>query len=109
LKLVHWLVTLPAAVLAVVFAVSNRDQVAVTIWPLPVRIEAPLYLVVLLALLAGFLIGELVAWINTGRVRRLARQRARRVAELEAQLAAASPPPPPGLPAIAAQARKTPV
>jgi len=94
LKLVHWVVTLPAMALAVIFAVSNRNGVSVTFWPLPVRLDAPLYLVVLLALLAGFLIGELVGWINGSRARRLARERARRIAELEAQIAAASPPHP---------------
>jgi lipopolysaccharide assembly protein A len=87
-RLLHWVVTLPAAAVAVSFAVSNRAGVSVTLWPLPVRLEAPLYLVVLLAVLAGFLIGEFVAWINAGRARRLARERARRIEALEHELAA---------------------
>jgi uncharacterized integral membrane protein len=86
--LVHWVVTAPVAVAVVVFAVSNRDAVSVTFWPLPVLIQAPLYLVVLLALVAGFLVGELIAWINAGRARRLARERARRIEALERELAA---------------------
>ncbi|HZT50544.1 MAG TPA: lipopolysaccharide assembly protein LapA domain-containing protein [Stellaceae bacterium] len=98
MRLIHWVVTLPVAVVAVLFAVSNRDGVSVTLWPFPVRLDAPLYLVVLLALLLGFLVGELVAWINAGRARRLARERARRIEALERELAAtqarlpASPP-----------------
>jgi uncharacterized integral membrane protein len=99
-RLVHWFVTLPVALVVILFAVSNRDGVTVTLWPLPVRLDAPLYLVVLLALLAGFLVGELIAWINAGRARRLARERARRIEALERELAAtqarlASPPRPP--------------
>jgi uncharacterized integral membrane protein len=86
-KLVHWIVTLPAAVVAVIFAVSNRDAVTVSFWPLP-SVDAPLYLVALLAVLLGFLIGEFVAWVNGGRARRLARERARRIAALERELAA---------------------
>lgn len=88
MRLVHWVATLPLAVLVVLFAVSNREGVTVTLWPLPVRLEAPLYLVVLLALLVGFLIGELIAWINAGRTRRLARERARRIDALQRELAA---------------------
>jgi uncharacterized integral membrane protein len=88
MRLVHWLVTLPAAIVLVVFAVSNREAVTVAFWPLPARLGAPLYLVVLLALLAGFLVGEFVAWINARRARRLARERARRIEALERELAA---------------------
>jgi uncharacterized integral membrane protein len=87
-RLVHWIVTLPVALVVVLFAVSNREGVTVTLWPLPVRLEAPLYLVVLLALVAGFLVGELIAWINAGRARRLARERARRIEALERELSA---------------------
>ena len=88
MKLIHWLVTLPLAVIIVLFAVSNRDGVVVTFWPIPVAIEAPLYLVVLLALVFGFLAGELVAWINGRHHRRHARRRARRIEELERELGA---------------------
>jgi uncharacterized integral membrane protein len=110
MRLIHWIVTLPAAILLVVFAVSNREAVTVAFWPLPAQLDAPLYLVVLLAMLAGFLIGEFVAWINGGRARRLARERARRIEALERELAAtqanlATPPSPPSralLPAAAA-------
>lgn len=88
MKLVHWLVTAPLALLLVVFAVSNRESVTVTLWPLPATLDAPLYLVVLLVLLAGFLVGQLVAWINGAGWRREARRRARRIESLERELAA---------------------
>jgi uncharacterized integral membrane protein len=92
-------VTVPVAVVAVVFAVSNRPVVAVTFWPMPIRIEAPLYLVVLLAALIGFLAGELIAWIGGARARRASRNAVQRIAVLERELAAsqtriAAPPPP---------------
>ena len=45
-------------------------------------------LVVLLALLVGFLLGELVAWLNGRRWRREARSRGRRLDALERELAA---------------------
>ncbi len=83
------MVTVPVAVVVVLFAVSNRASVSVTLWPLPVALAAPLYFVVLIALVGGFLVGGFVAWINAGRVRRTARARARRIAALERDLAAA--------------------
>lgn len=88
MRLFHWLVTAPLAVVLIVFAVNNRDGVTLSFWPLPVTLEAPVYLIVLLCLLAGFLIGELVAWANGRRWRRQARHSARRVTELERALAA---------------------
>jgi uncharacterized integral membrane protein len=108
---IHWFVTLPAACAAAIFAVSNRAHVAVAFWPLPARLEAPLYLVVLLALAVGFLVGELVAWITAGRTRRIARERMRRIAALERELAAtqaslATPTPPAP---VRATARLTPL
>jgi uncharacterized integral membrane protein len=88
MKLIHWLVTAPLALILILFAVSNRTDVTLYFWPLPVALNAPLWLVVLVALLIGFLVGELVAWINGHHWRRQARQKSRRIEELERQLAA---------------------
>ena len=88
MKLIHWLVTAPLALVLVVFAVSNREMVSVTFWPTPFEIDAPLYLVALVALLIGFLLGELTAWINGGKKRREAREKSKRVRGLEGELEA---------------------
>ena len=90
MRLVHWFVTVPVAVVARASSRSRTgERVTVTFWPLPVRLEAPLYLVVLLAaLVVGFLVGELVAWIKRRTRRRAARARARRIEALERELAA---------------------
>jgi uncharacterized integral membrane protein len=89
MRLVHWVVTVPVLAVVTVFAISNRDSILVTFWPLPIAIAAPIYLVVLLALVVGFLVGELVAWLNAGRTRREMRNRGRRIETLERDLAAA--------------------
>ena len=88
MRLVHWLVTAPVAVVAVVFAVSNLDRVPVGLWPFSDVLVMPLYLLVLGALALGFLCGELVAWLNGGRWRREARRRQRRIEALERELSA---------------------
>ena len=87
MKIFRWLITALIALVLIVFAVSNRESVAISYWPLSFMVEAPLYLVVLLALLVGFLFGELVAWMNGRRWRREARLRGRRLEVLERELA----------------------
>ncbi|MBV9521698.1 MAG: LapA family protein [Alphaproteobacteria bacterium] len=99
MRLAHWLLTLPLTVVAADFAVSNREAVSVGLWPLP-DFATPLYVVVLVALAAGFLAGELVGWLAAGPRRRKLRVQARRIEALErelraveAQLAVPAPPP----------------
>ena len=88
MKLVHWLVTLPLAVVLVVFAVSNLEVVPIGFWPFAELGSERLGVIVLAAMLLGFLAGELVAWINGGGWRREARRRARRIDALERELLA---------------------
>lgn len=100
MKLLFWtLVGLVAVVLAS-FAASNRETVALGLWPLPFVAELPLYLAVFAALLIGFLLGAVTAWIAGGGGRRDARRRGRRIAALERELAAtqAQLPAAPGAP-----------
>jgi uncharacterized integral membrane protein len=79
---------LVGACILILLAVSNRDTVALTLWPLPFLVDLPLYLILFLGLLLGFLIGASAAWIAGGRVRRELRRRRRRIEALERELAA---------------------
>ena len=88
----RWILIGLFALALVIFAVDNRQVVTVSLWPLPIEASMSLYLVVLLTLLVGFLIGELAAWMNGHRWRREARLKAKRIDELERELAAQSPP-----------------
>jgi uncharacterized integral membrane protein len=87
-KYLYWPVIIIAAVVFGDFAVWNLSAVTVVLWPLG-EFQSRLFLVVLLALLAGFLMGLLVAWIWSWRARRTASARARRIEILERDLAAA--------------------
>ena len=87
MKLVFWILVAFVAVLLALFAVSNRLSVALGLWPLPFVIELPLYLAILGALLIGFIGGVLTAWIAGRHRRRENRQRGRRIAVLERELA----------------------
>ena len=88
MRVVFWVLTVIAAAAFVAFAVANRQSVSLGLWPLPFLVEAPVYLVVLLTLLAGFVIGAVAAWIGGRRSRRQLRRRRRRIEALERELAA---------------------
>lgn len=95
MRLLSWIVMVPFAVAAVAFAVSNRGMAEVDLWPLPYRLESPVFAVVLVSALAGFVGGGIVAWISGGKARRRARQKAREAeramreaAELRAKVSA---------------------
>jgi uncharacterized integral membrane protein len=88
MKLLYWLVVAPVTVVLVVFALANLQPVQVSFWPLPFAPGTRVFLVVLVALLLGFLAGEAVAWTGGRRWRREARQKAQRIAALERELAA---------------------
>jgi putative membrane protein len=89
MKAVRWTATLVAVVLLVPFAVSNREPVSLGFWPLPFLVDLPLYLLVLLLLLAGFVTGAAAGWLAGRHTRRELRRRRRRVEALERDLVAA--------------------
>lgn len=74
MKHLSWLVTLPATLVVVVFAVSNRTPVEIDLFPLPWHPVLPAYLLVLASLFFGFLIGGAAAWVAGVRHRRRARR-----------------------------------
>jgi lipopolysaccharide assembly protein A len=88
MKLMFWIVMLVVAAVLGSFAASNQQSVALGLWPLPVVADLPLYIAVLGALLIGAVLGAFGTWIASGRRRREARRRARRLAALERELAA---------------------
>lgn len=85
LRYLSWIVTVPLAVLVILFALSNRDPTVLRLWPLPFELEAPLFLPVLGALVVGFLAGGFVAWWSGRRVRRMARRQKNRLNRLNAE------------------------
>ncbi len=62
------------ALALILFAVSNRELVALRIEPLPFFLELPLYAALLAALFLGFVAGGLVSWLGSWKWRRRARR-----------------------------------
>jgi len=70
-----WIVTLPIIAIIAVFAVDNRQGVDLELWPLPWALPpVPLFLLVLCAILFGFLIGVAAMWFSGARQRRRLRE-----------------------------------
>lgn len=88
MKLLSWIIGLPVAVVAVVFAVNNRQAVTLDLWPLPWTLDLPLFLMALLPLALGLVVGGSIAWLAGASARGQARGEARRAARLENRLKA---------------------
>jgi uncharacterized integral membrane protein len=86
-RILNWVVGLPLAVLLVMFAVANRREVTVELWPLPWAVDLPLYLAVMAPLTVGIGIGAGAMWLSGAGTRRRARDQRRRAEALERQLA----------------------
>jgi uncharacterized integral membrane protein len=82
-----WIVTIPVTVVVVLFTIGNLDPVTIKLWPLPwVSQPIPVYLLVLVSMLIGFIVGGIVAWVSGGRRRRRTRELADHSAMLARQL-----------------------
>ena len=88
MKIIRWIAGLLVAVVLIAFAINNREPLSLRFDPLPWSLEVPVFAATLGALLVGFLAGLAFEWLWGIRTRGLARSRARRVAALEAEVAA---------------------
>jgi uncharacterized integral membrane protein len=90
LKRILWLiVTFPAAILLVTLAVANRHDVQLVLDPTnpanPVlSVSMPFYFYLLLALVAGVILGGIATWMAQGRWRQTARRRTQDAARWQA-------------------------
>ena len=75
------------ALLIVLFAVSNRAPAVVEIWPFPYELALPLYAVILLTVLVGFIAGLVASWLAGAAKRREIKRLRRQVRDLEESLA----------------------
>lgn len=64
MKLLSWSFLIMVAALAAAFAVSNRQAVGLDLWPLPLTVQAPVYLLALGGFTAGFFVGGFIFWIK---------------------------------------------
>jgi uncharacterized integral membrane protein len=65
-----WVVTIPLTAIIILFAVMNRQEVALNLWPLPWDLSAPLFMLALGMVVLGFLIGVAAMWFSGAKLRR---------------------------------------
>jgi putative membrane protein len=87
-RILYRAIILAAAILLILFAVSNRETISLELWPLPFLVDLPLYLLFFLSLLVGAVIGASAARIVGRGTRRELRRHRRRSEALERELAA---------------------
>ncbi|MDX7950720.1 LapA family protein [Lichenihabitans sp. Uapishka_5] len=85
------IVLVPIALLIVVFAVANRQMTTISLDPFnsdtpALALSAPLFLVILLMVILGVLVGGIASWISQGVVRASARQARTDAAQLRREL-----------------------
>ena len=93
-RFLQWFVFLVVAFVVVLFVVQNRQEVEVSLWPLPFTKPAPLFAVIIACVLVGFLLGAFSAWLSGGSTRKRARhlarandEKARHISQLNQQVA----------------------
>lgn len=88
MRLIIRVFLLVAALIAVLFALNNRDPVGISLWPFPFEMQLPLFLALIAALMLGVALGAALAWAGQARHRRRARagqhELARQQREIEA-------------------------
>ena len=85
LKLLTFLLALAGAIVIIVLSVDNRQIVDIVFWPLPFSYRLPLYVVFLIGLVAGALLGGAATWLSAHGHRREARHLRRKVRAVEYQ------------------------
>lgn len=87
MRIAFWIIALPIVVIAMAFAVSNSESAVIALWPLPYRLEVPLYAAVTGALFLGLVAGLTYGWITSLRLRHRAHAESKRADHLETEIA----------------------
>jgi hypothetical protein len=86
LRTLYWILAGTLAALAGLFALNNRGELTVDLWPLGPQTQMPVFVALVGALYIGFLFGAVVAWLAGGVARKRAREMARKAARLDVEL-----------------------
>ncbi len=88
MRWLSWILLLPLCVAVVVFSISNRTVIKVDLWPLAYIVELPVFAIMLVSLLFGFVLGGVIAWTSGAKNRSKARSVARDATSARRELSA---------------------
>lgn len=80
------IITIPLTIFAVLFAISNGDDITLGLWPFDAKYTTPTYLFGLVMLGGGFFLGALFIWLLSQKTRLRLWQESRKTARLEKEL-----------------------
>lgn len=83
-----WVLSLPLLIGAVVFALMNDGDVALSLNPFQAPVNVPVYAPVLAGVVLGIVLGALMTWAAMGRQRAKMRLQKKQIKTLEKQLEA---------------------
>jgi len=81
--LFSWLFAIPFGICVILFAVSNTQIIEVSLFPLPFVWDLPLFILVLGAMLFGFLWGGIAVWVADHKLRKKLREEIRHAEKLK--------------------------
>ncbi len=89
-KFVSWFLGLPIAIVIVALSVANRHAVRFSFDPINVSspllsFEMPLYLLLLVTVILGIVIGGASSWLNQAKWRKAAREARHEMSELRSE------------------------
>jgi len=86
MRLLTCIIGMVAAGAAILFAISNRGTVSVSMWPFPLALDLSLYVLVFTSVALGFFVGALTSWVAAGKHRRRARRQQSELRAMESDL-----------------------
>ncbi len=89
-RILRWIIGLPLALFVIVFAISNRQRVALRLDPFSsgetaYAVEMPLWLLFFFGILAGVVVGWIGSWLAQGKHRKRARDLQGEVTRLQTE------------------------
>lgn len=87
MKLVHFILSIPVLFFTISFAVSNRQEFPLTLWPFPFEIVLPISFIVLFFALLFFVGGGFYSWLLGMPVRSERNHLTKKVKELTKKVA----------------------
>ncbi len=87
MRFLSWIIAVPVTIVIIAFAIANRGSVIIFFDPLPYQLDIAIWIVVIGAVIFGFIVGALIRWMFDYKWRARAKQGRKRTRALEQEIA----------------------